>query len=102
MTFIGWFQFLVYFAVLLVCMRPLGTYMAGVFSGKYKFLGSLETFVYRISGVGRGEEMTWRQYTAAMLLFSFVSLLLTFLFERLQHVLPWNPQHLPGVGALLA
>ena len=46
--------------------------------------------------------MSWRGYAAAMLLFSFASLLLTYLIERLQHVLPWNPQHLPAVEALLA
>jgi K+-transporting ATPase ATPase A chain len=102
MTFNGWFQFLVYFVVLLVCMRPLGIYMNGVFAGKYKFLGPLESLVYRVSGIHREEEMTWRQYTAAMLLFSFASLLLTYFIERLQLHLPWNPQHFPGVSALLA
>jgi K+-transporting ATPase ATPase A chain len=102
MTFNGWFQFLVYFVVLLVCMRPLGSYMNGVFAGKYKFLGPLENLVYRVSGIHREEEMTWRQYTAAMLLFSFASLLLTYFIERLQLHLPWNPQHFPGVSALLA
>ena len=102
MTLNGWFQFLVYFVVLLVCMRPLGLYMTGVFSGQYEFLAPLENLVYRASGIHRDEEMDWRQYTAAMLLFSFVSLLLTYLFERLQLHLPWNPQHLPGISALLA
>ena len=102
MTFNGWFQFLVYFVVLLVCMRPLGIYMNGVFAGKYKFLGSLENLIYRVSGVHSDEEMTWGQYTAAMLLFSFASLLLTYFIERLQLHLPWNPQHFPGVSALLA
>ena len=102
MTFNGWFQFLVYFVVLLVCMRPLGIYMNGVFAGKYKYLGPLESLVYRVSGIHREEEMTWRQYTAAMLLFSFASLLLTYFIERLQLHLPWNPQHFPGVSALLA
>jgi K+-transporting ATPase ATPase A chain len=102
MTLNGWFQFLVYFVVLLVCMRPLGIYMNGVFSGKYRFLGPLENLVYRISGIHRDEEMDWRQYTGAMLIFSFASLLLTYFIERLQFHLPWNPQHFPGVGALLA
>ncbi len=102
MTFNGWFQFLVYFVVLLVCMRPLGIYMNGVFSGKYRFLGPLENLVYRVSGIHSEEEMTWGQYTAAMLIFSFVSLLLTYFIERLQLHLPWNPQHLPGVEQFLA
>ncbi|MGC2297772.1 MAG: potassium-transporting ATPase subunit KdpA [Acidobacteriaceae bacterium] len=102
MTLNGWLQFLIYFAVLLICMRPLGIYMAGVFSGKYNFLRPVENLIYRISGINRDEEMTWREYAAAMLLFSFVSLVVTYLILRLQHFLPWNPQHLPGVEALLA
>jgi potassium-transporting ATPase potassium-binding subunit len=102
MTANGWLQFFVYFAVLAACMRPLGIYMTGIFSGKYNFLAPIENLVYRFSGIRSEEEMDWRQYTAAMLLFSLVSLLLTYLFERLQFHLPWNPQHLPGVSALLA
>ena len=102
MTANGWFQFLVYFLVLLACIRPLGIYMAGVFNGKYNFLGWLEKPIYRVSGIHEDQEMTWRGYTVAMLLFSFVSLLLTYLFERLQYFLPWNPQHLPGVEQFLA
>ncbi len=102
MTLNGWIQFLVYFIVLLLCMRPLGIYMARVFGGDLTFLRPVENFIYRISGVRADEEQTWSGYTFAMLLFSFVSLVLTYIFERLQHILPWNPQHLPGVEALLA
>ncbi len=102
MTANGWFQFLVLFLVLLICMRPLGIYMAGVFNGRYRFLGWLEKPIYRISGVHEDQEMTWRGYAAAMLLFSFVSLLVTYFIERAQHFLPWNPQHLPGVEQFLA
>ncbi len=102
MTANGWLQFIAYFVVLLVAMRPLGIYMARVFSGEFKFLGPVEKLIYGISGVRAEEEMNWREYTAAMLLFSFVSLLLTYLIERVQFFLPWNPQHLPAVSALLA
>ena len=102
MTLNGWLQFLIYFLVLLTCMRPLGIYMARVFSGKVTFLRPMERVIYRICGICADEEMTWRQYAVAMLLFSFVSLLLTYLIERIQLFLPWNPQHLPGVEAFLA
>jgi K+-transporting ATPase ATPase A chain len=102
MTLNGWLQFLVYFALLLVCMRPLGIYMAGVFSGKYNFLRPAENLLYRLSGINRDKEMDWREYTTAMLLFSFVSMLLMYFIERLQHFLPWNPQHVPGLSTLLA
>src|SRR3984885_8092192 len=83
-------------------MRPLGIYMAQVFSGKVRFLRFVETIIYRVCGICADEEMTWRQYAVAMLLFSFVSLLLTYLIERIQLFLPWNPQHLPGVEEFLA
>jgi potassium-transporting ATPase potassium-binding subunit len=98
----GWLQFLIYFALLLACMRPLGIYMTGVFSGKYRFLGPIESVVYRVSGVNPEDEMDWRQYTAAMLLFSFVSMLIMYMMERAQHHLPWNPQGVSGVPPLLA
>lgn len=102
MTLNGWLQFLIYFVLLLVCMRPLGIYMAGVFSGKYTFLGWLERPFYRVCGIDSKEEMGWRGYTVAMLLFSFVSMLLMYFMERLQLHLPLNPQHVPGLSALLA
>jgi K+-transporting ATPase ATPase A chain len=101
MTANGWVQFAVYFIVLLVCIRPVGIYMAKVFEGKVNFLRPLETAIYRVCGV-RAEEMTWREYTVAMLVFSFVSLVLTYLIERMQGMLPWNPQHLAGVAPALA
>jgi len=102
MTANGWLQFVVYFVVLLVCVRPVGIYMAKVFEGKLQFLRPCENLIYRVSGIHSEEEMRWQEYTVAMLLFSFVSLVLTYFIERLQHFLPWNPQHLPGVGTLLA
>ncbi|HEY6448214.1 MAG TPA: potassium-transporting ATPase subunit KdpA [Acidobacteriaceae bacterium] len=102
MTVNGWLQFLIYFVVLLVCMRPLGIYMTRVFSGQYRFFGVIEKPIYRLCGVRQDEEMTWKSYTIAMLLFSFVTLLLTYFMERLQHVLPWNPQNFPSVEPWLA
>jgi K+-transporting ATPase ATPase A chain len=102
MTANGWLQFLILFLVLLVCMRPLGIYMAEVFSGEVKFLRPVENAIYRVCGIYADEEMTWQQYTLAMLLFSFVSLLLTYLIQRIQLFLPWNPQHLPAVESFLA
>ncbi len=102
MTANGWFQFAVYFVVLLVLMRPLGIYMAAVFEGRLRFLRVLEKGIYRIAGVHEEQEMGWRGYAAAMLVFSFVSLLITYLVERVQYYLPWNPQHFHGVEQFLA
>ena len=106
MTANGWLQILVFLVVLVALMRPLGLYMARVFEGERTFLdpvaGPVERLIYRISGVKSEVEMGWREYGAAMLLFSFVSLLLTYVIERAQHLLPWNPQGLVGVEQALA
>src|SRR5580658_9901859 len=106
MTANGWLQFMVFFAVLLLLMRPLGLYMARVFEGQKTFLDPvlrpMERLLYRACGIQADQEMSWQQYTIAMLIFSFVSLLLTYIIERAQGFLPWNPQHLAGVDPLPA
>jgi potassium-transporting ATPase potassium-binding subunit len=106
MTANGWLQFVVFFAVLLLLMRPLGLYIARVLEGEKTFLDPLlrpiERLLYRACGIQADQEMTWQQYSVAMLIFSFVSLLLTYLIERVQFFLPWNPQHLAGVTPALA
>jgi K+-transporting ATPase ATPase A chain len=62
-------------------------------------LRPIERLLYRACGVHADQEMSWQQYTVAMLIFSFVSLLLTYIIERAQgFLLPWNPQHLAGVA----
>jgi len=65
-------------------------------------LGPLERLIYKLSGVNADTEMSWRQYAFALLGFSAVSLIITYVIERLQAVLPWNPQHLASVGTDLA
>jgi K+-transporting ATPase ATPase A chain len=106
MTANGWLQFVVFFAVLLLLMRPLGLYIARVLEGEKTFLDPLlrpiERLIYRASGIEANQEMSWQQYAVAMLIFSFVSLLLTYVIERAQGLLPWNPQHLGGVAPATA
>jgi potassium-transporting ATPase potassium-binding subunit len=106
MTANGWLQFVVFFAVLLVLMRPLGLYIARVLEGERTFLDPVlrpvERLLYRACGIHADQEMSWQQYSVAMLVFSFVSLLLTYVIERAQALLPWNPQHLAGVAPALA
>jgi potassium-transporting ATPase potassium-binding subunit len=106
MTANGWLQFVVFFAVLLLLMRPLGLYIARVVEGEKTFLDPLlrpiERLFYRVCGIQADQEMSWQQYSVAMLIVSFVSLLLTYVIERAQGLLPWNPQHLAGVSPALA
>ncbi len=106
MTFNGWLQILVFFALVILVTRPLGVFMHRVFEGDRQPLprvfGPIERFLFRLSGVDAQKEQTWVQYTIAMLVFSAVSLVVTYVIERLQHVLPLNPQHFGAVEPALA
>jgi K+-transporting ATPase ATPase A chain len=102
----GWLQIAVFFLLILLTAKPLGRYMARVFEGRKTMLDPVflpvEKLLYRWTGVRREEEMRWTEYGAAMLIFSLATALLTYVVERAQHVLPWNPQHLAGVAPALA
>jgi K+-transporting ATPase ATPase A chain len=102
----GWLQFALYSVVLLATVRPVGAYMARVFEGERTWLDPIlkpiERLIYKLSGVNATEEMNWRQYAFAMLGFSAVTLVVTYVIERTQHMLPWNPQGLANLGPDLA
>ena len=102
----GWLQFVVFCIVLLATVPLVGAYLARVMEGERTWLDPVfrpvERLLYKLCGVKAGKEMNWRQYAFAALGFSGVSLLLTYAIERLQAVLPFNPQHLPAVGTDLA
>lgn len=106
MTLNGWLQILLFFGIILVTAKPLGIYMARVFEGERTIVdplfGPIERLLYRITGVDPSREMHWKEYGIAMLLFSGVTMLLTYGIERLQTILPWNPQHLGAVAPDLA
>src|SRR5712672_4300086 len=106
MTAIGWAQIALFFVVVLALARPLGAYMFRVFEGTRQplpaVLGRVERLVYRLSGVDAGREQTWPAYAFSLLAFSLLGLLVTYAIERLQHVLPLNPQHLGPVEPALA
>jgi K+-transporting ATPase ATPase A chain len=102
MTLNGWLQITLFIAAVLVLAKPMGSYMTAVFERRKTFLGPCERLLYRITGVDADEEMRWTQYAVAMLVFSAATLVLTYVVQRLQAHLPWNPQHLPGVESSLA
>jgi potassium-transporting ATPase potassium-binding subunit len=106
MTANGWLQILLFLGVILLVTKPLGVFMARVFSGEKTFLDPVlrpvERLVYRLTGVDQHEEMRWTEYTTAMLLFSGVSMALLYLIERVQFWLPFNPQKLANVPPALA
>jgi K+-transporting ATPase ATPase A chain len=102
----GWLQFAIYSLVLLATVRPVGIYMARVLEGERTWLDPvlrpIERLIYKLSGVDSGSEMNWREYAFAMLGFSAVTLVVTYAIERLQNLLPFNPQGLAAVGPDLA
>lgn len=95
-----------FFALLLALTKPIGLYMRRVFSGERTFLDPLlrpvERLLYRIGGVDDRREQSWQQYTLAMLIFSAAGLLLTYAIQRVQHLLPLNPDRLGAVAPDLA
>ncbi len=107
MTANGWLQFSIFCVVLLLVTRPAGAYMARVLEGERTWLSPVlrpfEQLIYRLCGVNDAAEMNWREYAFALLGFSAVSLLVTYLLERLQSVLHvLNPQRLAAVSPDLA
>src|SRR6266567_3441178 len=106
MTAIGWLQIVLFTLVVLALTKPLGVYMFQVFEADQKplprFFGPVERFLYRLCGVHPEEEQTWVGYATAMVLFSLLGVLVTYLIQRTQHLLPLNPQHLPAVAPDLA
>jgi K+-transporting ATPase ATPase A chain len=96
-----WLQLIVYIAILLALAKPLGTFMARVYQGERTFLAPLlrpvERLLYRAAGVRADEEMNWKVYAVATMLFNGLGLLAVYALQRLQGDLPLNPQ---GLGAV--
>ena len=106
MTVNGWIQILLYAAIIFAITKPMGNYMYRVFEGDRqplpRLFGAIERLLYKLCGVDPKEHQDWKQYTVAMLVFSAITLLVTYGIERLQHVLPLNPQNFGPVPADLA
>jgi potassium-transporting ATPase potassium-binding subunit len=96
MTLIGWFQIILYCAIVVALVKPLGAYMTHVFNGERTFLSPVlrpvEAALYRIGGVDEKREQHWLTYTVAMLLFHVGGFLILYALLRLQATIPlWNP-----------
>ncbi len=96
MTTIGILQILLFFAAILLVTKPAGAFMTVVFDGRrtwlHPVLRPLETAVYKLSGVREDVGQKWNQYAGALLSFSFFSFLILYILQRVQGVLPFNPQ----------
>jgi potassium-transporting ATPase potassium-binding subunit len=101
MNIFSWLQLICYMVVLIALSKPLGMYMARVYQGEQTFLdpvlGSIEKLIYRLSGISPDQEMNWKVYAVAMMLFNVLGLVVVYALQRLQGFLPLNPQ---GFGAI--
>lgn len=100
MNLYEWLQTVLFFTLLLVMVKPLGAFMARVFQGERTVLSPVlvpcENLLYRICGVKHEEEMDWKRYARALVLFNLVLFAALFAMLTLQHLLPLNPQRLPA------
>jgi K+-transporting ATPase ATPase A chain len=101
MNALGIFQIVLYIGALIALAKPLGAFMAKVYQGERTFLSPLfaplERAIYRLAGVDPAAESNWKRYTLGVLLFNLVGFIFVYLLQRLQGVLPLNPQ---GFGAI--
>jgi K+-transporting ATPase ATPase A chain len=101
MTINGWLQIFVFLGLIFAVTKPMGVFMTRVFARERTFLDSvlrpIERLLYRVTGVDEQHEMRWTEYATAMLLFSGVSMLVLYLIQRIQGMLPFNPQHFTAV-----
>src|SRR5215471_2523352 len=106
MTGIGWIQIGVFAVVIFAITKPLGAYLYRVFEAERQPLprsfGRFEKLLLRLCGVDANVEQTWKQYAFGLLAFSLFGMLVTYFIQRLQHVLPLNPQHFAAVSPDLA
>ncbi|GAP06042.1 K+-transporting ATPase, KdpA [Anaerolinea thermolimosa] len=106
MNIMSWLQLPIYIGVLLILVKPLGSYMARVYQGERTFLSPviapIERFMLKIAGVKSNVEMTWKTYALTVLLFNLVGFFFLYLLLRFQQFLPLNPQALGSISPQLA
>jgi K+-transporting ATPase ATPase A chain len=97
----GWIQIAAYIVVLVLLAKPLGEYMARVYAGEggwlVKLLRPIERGIHRVCRIRSDDEMSWKVYAASLFAFNLLGILVVFLLQRFQHVLPLNPA---GMGAI--
>src|SRR5450631_2547009 len=106
MTVNGWVQIVVFLLLVLAVTKPVGVFITRVFNRERTFmdpvLRPIERHIYKLCFVDENHEMRWTEYAVAMLLFSMVSMLVLYLFQRVQGYLPLNPQKFTAVAQALA
>ncbi len=100
---LGWIQLALFMGVLVLITKPLGLYLMQVLDAHGRtwldpFWKPVERLTYRLAGVDPEKEQHWKQYTVSMLIFSLVTMLVTYAMLRLQGFLPLNPQGMANVS----
>ncbi len=94
-------QFFIFIILLIAITPPLGRYMAKVFTGEKTFLHKplswLENFTYKLSGINANEDMSWKSYATALMVFHLIAIVVLMILQMTQVWLPLNPQNLPNV-----
>jgi K+-transporting ATPase ATPase A chain len=105
MTLLGWLQFALFAALVLVTIKPLGGCVAGIVETQARIPGPLAWFesqIYRLAGIDPAQQQTWPEYALALMAFNFAGMLVLYGLQRLQPVLPLDPQHFGSVPPDLA
>ena len=96
----------IYLTVLVLLVKPLGTYMARIYEGKPTglnvWLGPIERLIYRLSGINPETSMPWKTYAVAVVIFNIIGIVVVYAIQRLQPHLPLNPMSMPPVTPDLA
>lgn len=99
-------QAIVFLAVLILLVKPLGIYMARIYEGKPTglnlWLAPIERLIYRISSIKPEREMSWKAYAVAMMIFNIIGIIFIYALQRLQAYLPLNPNGMPAVSPHLS
>jgi K+-transporting ATPase ATPase A chain len=97
-----WLQIILYLSCLLVLVKPLGLYIARVYSGESvlinRLLQPIELLLYRLAGINPKQDMRWQDYAVSLLSFNLLGFIAVFGLQVLQHYLPLNPQQLTNVS----
>jgi potassium-transporting ATPase potassium-binding subunit len=98
MTNLAWANLALYLAVTLLLAWPLARWITALAQGRVpRWIAAIERPLFRLAGIRPDEGMGWKQYAVALLVFNFIGVLAVYALQRLQGVLPLNPQ---GLGAV--
>lgn len=106
MTIVGWLQILAFALAVLAVTKPLGAYLYRVHEGDRpplpRLFGPIERITYRVCGIDPEAEQSWQGYALALIVFSTLGVLVSYVLLRAQALLPLNPQGMAAVGPELA